>query len=236
MDKEELLLRYECEGGEDLYAEAKPKFEEALAASPGDARLLNAYGYLLECHGRRMIRAAAGCYQQAIDADPDWAKPRFQQIGALSALRDAHEVIARYEARLAESPGDPLAYELLALAYLYDHDHPAAARAIAAGLERFPGHPGLIEQQGDLYAATGRPDDALAWWRRAADAAPDGYGISMHYSAAFLLERLGRLAEAAGEWRFIIGWCEAHDALIEAQWPRQELQRIQAALDARRAT
>src|SRR5690348_3060777 len=80
MDKEELLLRYECEGGEDLYAEAKPKFEEALAARPGDARLLNAYGYLLECHGRRMIRAAAGCYQQAIDADPDWAKPRFQQI------------------------------------------------------------------------------------------------------------------------------------------------------------
>ena len=233
MDKEELLLRYECEGGEDLYAEAKPKFEAALAASPGDARLLNNYGYLLECHGRRMIRAAAGYYQQAIDADPDWAKPRFQQVGALSALQDASEVIPRYEARLAESPGDASTYQLLALAYRYDHDHPAAARVIAAGLERFPGEPGLIEQQGDLYAATGRPDDALAWWRRAADAAPDSYGISMHYSAAFLLERLGRLAEAAGEWRFIIGWCEEHDALIEAQWPRQELQRIEAALRAR---
>ena len=36
----------------------------------------------------------------------------------------------------------------------------------------------------------------------------------MHYSAAFLLERLGRLAEAADEWRFIIGWCEEHDATI----------------------
>jgi len=233
MDKEELLLRYECEGGEDLYAEAKPKFEEALAASPGDARLLNAYGYLLECHGRRMIRAAAGCYQQAIDADPDWAKPRFQQIGALSALRDAHEVIPGYEARLAESPSDPGAYQLLALAYFHDHNHPAAARVIAAGLERFPGDPGLIEQQGGLYAATGRPEDALAWWRRAAQAARDDYGISMHYSAAFLLERQGRLAEAADEWRFIIGWCEEHDALIEAQWPREMLQRIEAAPGAR---
>jgi tetratricopeptide (TPR) repeat protein len=232
MDKEELLLRYECEGGEDLYAEAKPKFEEALAASPGDARLLNAYGYLLECHGRRMIRAAAGYYQQAIDVDPDWAKPRFQQIGALSALQDASEVIPRYEARLAESPGDAIAYQLLALAYRYDHDHAGAARIIAAGLERFPGDPGLIEQQGDLYAATGRPEDALAWWRRAARAAPDDYGISMHYSAAFLLERLGRLAGAADEWRFIVGWCEEHDALIEAQWPRYELQRIEAALGA----
>ena len=235
MDKEELLLRYECEGGEHLYAEAKPLFEAAIAANPGDARLLNAYGYLLECHGRRMIREAAGCYQQAIDADPDWAKPRFQQIGALSALKDAAELIPRYEARLAESPDDPGAYQLLALAYFYDHDHPAAARVIAAGLERFPGDPGLIEQQGDLYAAAGRPEDALAWWRRAAQAAPDDYGVSMHYSAAFLLERLGRLAEAASEWRFIIGWCEDHDATIEATWPRQMLQRIEATLGARGA-
>ena len=233
MDKEELLLRYECEGGEELYAEAKPKFEEALAASPGDARLLNSYGYLLECHGRRMIRAAAGCYQQAIDADPGWAKPRFQQIGALSTLHDASEVIPRYEARLAQSPNDAIAYQLLALAYRYDHDYPAAARVIATGLERFPSEPGLIEQQGSLYEATGRPDDALAWWRRAARAAPDDYGISMHYSAAFLLERLGRPAEAAGEWRFIIGWCEEHDAVIEAQWPREMLQRIEGALGAR---
>ena len=233
MDKEELLLRYECEGGEDLYAEAKPLFEAALAATPGDARLLNNYGYLLECHGRRMIRAAAGYYQQAIDADPGWAKPRFQQIGALSALRDASEVIPRYEARLAESPDNTDAYQLLALAYFSDHDHPAAARVVAAGLDRFPGDPGLIEQQGDLYEATGRPDDALAWWHRAAEAAPDDYGISMHYSAAFLLERLGRLAAAADEWRFIIGWCDEHDATVEATWPRQMLQRIEAELGAR---
>jgi len=233
MDKEELLLRYECEGGEDLYAEAKPKFEAALAANPGDARLLNAYGYLLECHGRRMIREAAGYFEQAIDAAPDWAKPRFQHIGALAALHDSYELIPRYEAWLAERPDDPTAYQLLALLYLYDHDHDRAAQVIAAGMERFPGDVGLIEQQGDLYANTGRTENALESWRRAAQAAPDDYGISMHYSAAFLLERLGRLAEAAGEWRFIIGWCEEHDALIEAQWPREMLQRIEAALGAR---
>jgi tetratricopeptide (TPR) repeat protein len=233
MDKEELLLRYECEGGEDLYAEAKPLFEAALAEHPGDARLLNAYGYLLECHGRRMIREAAGYFEQAIDADPDWAKPRFQHIGALAALHDSYELIPRYEAWLAAHPDDATAYRLLAVLYLYDHDHDRAARVIAAGMERFPGDPGLIEQQGDLYAQTGRPEDALAWWRRAAQAAPDDYGISMHYSAAFLLERLGRLAEAADEWRFIVNWCEEHDATIEATWPRQMLRGIEAALGAR---
>jgi protein O-GlcNAc transferase len=236
MDKEELLLRYECEGGEDLYAEARLLFEVALAEHPGDARLLNAYGYLLECHGRRMIREAARYFERAIGADPDRAKPRFQHIGALAALHDSYELIPRYEAWLAEHPGDATAYQLLALLYLYDHDHDRAARVIAAGLERFPGDAGLIEQQGDLYARTGRPGDALAWWRRAAQAAPDDYGISMHYSAAFLLERLGRLAEAADEWRFIVNWCKEHDAAIEAQWPREMLQRIEAALGARRAT
>ncbi len=233
MDKEELLLRYEYEGGESLYAEAKPLFEEALTANPGDAGLLLAYGYLLECHGRRMIRAAAGYYQQAIDADPGWAKPRFQQLGALAALQDAHELIPRYEARLAQSPDDVSAYRLLAQAYLHDHDHEKAARVIAAGLERFPGEAGLTEQQGDVYAAAGRAEDALASWRRAAEAAPDDYGISMHYSAAFLLERLGRLAEAAAEWRFIIGWCAQHGAVIESEWPERELQRIEAALGPR---
>jgi len=232
MDKEELLRRYECDGGEELYDQAKPQFEEALAEHPGDAGLLNAYGYLLECHGRRMIRAAAGYYQRAIDADPDWVKPRFQQIGALSALRDAYEVIPRYEQRLAQFPDDPQSYHLLALAYLHDHDHSGAARVLAAGLERFPGEAGLIEQQGDLYAATGRTEDALASWRRSAEAAPDDYGISMHYSAAFLLERLGRLAEAVVEWRFIAGWCDEHDAALEALWPRRELRRIEAALGA----
>ena len=34
MDNEELLLRYECKGGEDLYAEAKPEFEAVPEASP----------------------------------------------------------------------------------------------------------------------------------------------------------------------------------------------------------
>src|ERR1700751_4633113 len=104
MDKEELLRRYESEGGEDLYAKAKPKFEAALAANPGDARMLNAYGYLLECHGRRMIREAAAYFEQAINADPDWAKPRFQHISALTALHDSYELIPRYEAWLAERP------------------------------------------------------------------------------------------------------------------------------------
>jgi hypothetical protein len=37
-----------------------------------------------------------------------------------------------------------------------------------------------------------------------------------------------RLAEAAAEWRFIVGWCEEHGYSITADWPRRELQRLEA--------
>ena len=82
----------------------------------------------------------------------------------------------------------------------------------------------------DLYAATGRPEDALARWQRAFTLDPDN--LSPRYSAAFLLERHDRLAEAAREWRFIIDWCEERGYAITADWPRRELQRLEARLGA----
>jgi hypothetical protein len=52
----------------------------------------------------------------------------------------------------------------------------------------------------------------------------------MHYSAADLLERQGRPAEAAQEWRFIIDWCERNGDDIAADWPRRELHRLETHL------
>jgi tetratricopeptide (TPR) repeat protein len=229
VDKEELLERYEASGDESLYAEAMRRYEEALAGSgTGHAHLLNAYGYLQECHGRRSLRAAVDCYQRAIDADPGWLKPRLQQVSALAALGETDTVIPGYKQRVADAPGDPRWYRLLALAYLHGHDYDQAAQVIRAGLRIAPDDPALVEQQGDVHAATGRPEDALAHWQRAFTLAPHDYGISMRYSAAFLLERENRLAEAAREWRFIIEWCEERGYTITADWPKRELQRLQA--------
>jgi len=50
-----------------------------------------------------------------------------------------------------------------------------------------------------VRAATGDPDGALADWRRALEL--DSENISGAYSSAFLLEREGRLEEAAAAWR-----------------------------------
>ena len=173
MEKEDLLERYEAYGDESVYAEAKRLYEEALAGDGADARVLNELGYLQECHGRRSIRAAVDCYQRAIDMDPQWPKPHLQLIHAVAALGETHTMIDRYHQRLAGAPGEPSAHRFLAQAYLYAHDYDHAAQVIGDGLELAPDDPALIELQGDLFAATGRVDDALARWQRAFTIDPD---------------------------------------------------------------
>jgi tetratricopeptide (TPR) repeat protein len=228
MDKEELRERYEASGDERFYEQARPLYEQALAESPADPALLTDYGFLQESHGRVAIRTAARCYQRAIDADPAMDKPHWQLIGALAALRDLDTVLPRYEQQVAAAPGDPRGYRFLSAAWLRAGDYDKAATTISAGLQVAPDDPALTEQQGDLYAATGRPDEALASWRRAFALATEADGISMRFSAAFLLERLGRLAEAAAEWRFIVGWMEERGETVHLDWPRQELHRLTA--------
>jgi tetratricopeptide (TPR) repeat protein len=225
---EELLERYEAYGDESVYAEARQLYQQALAGRGDDARVLMEFGYLQECHGRRSIRAAADCYERAIDADPQYDKPHWQLIYAMAALGQADKAIDRYQQRLTAAPADPRAHRFLASAYLHARDYDQAAQVIRAGLELAPDDPSLTEQQGDLFAATGRPDDALACWQRAFTLDPDN--LSPRYSTAFLLERQDHLAEAAAEWRFIIGWCEEHGYAISADWPRRELQRLQTRL------
>jgi len=228
MDKEELLERYEAYGDESVYAEARRLYEQSLAGGGGNARVLTEFGYLQECHGRRSIRAAAECYERAIDTDPQYDKPHWQLIHAMATLGEADQAIDRYRQRLTAAPADPRAHRFLVAAYMSGRDYDHAAQVIRAGLGLAPDDPSLTEQQGDLFGATGRPGDALACWRRAFTLDPDN--LSPRYSTAFLLERQGRLAEAAAEWRFIAGWCEERGYAITADWPRRELQCLEAKL------
>jgi hypothetical protein len=51
------------------------------------------------------------------------------------------------------------------------------------------------------------------------------------YSSAFLLEREGRLAEAAQAWRQIVAYATEQGWELTAIWPRQELQRVLGLLE-----
>ncbi len=228
MDKERLLELYEATGDEDTFAKAKPLYEQALTgAGASDANVLLGYGYLLECHGRSALRQAIAQYQRAIELDPGAGKPRYQLIWAQAALGETEPAIALYKQRLAQSPTDVREHRFLARAYLAAREFGDAAKVVAAGLALAPDDGMLLESRGEVRAATGDPEGALADWRRAVD--PD-HNLGPVYSSAFLLERLGRLQEAAAAWQLIIDWCDSHDAPLTAQWPKRELARLRVKL------
>jgi tetratricopeptide (TPR) repeat protein len=223
MDKDELLERYEALGELDDYLAAKPLFERAIAEQP-TALVRKQYGYLLQCHGRITIRQAIEQYERAIELDPAADQARLQWIGAKASLGEPETAIDLYRARLAAAPGDIRELRFLVSAYLSARDFTAAAGLIDAGLARDPENWALIMARGQVREARGDADGALADWRHALELDPEI--LSPVYYSAFLLEREGRLDEAAGCWRQIIEHAEARGWELTAVWPRQELQRL----------
>jgi tetratricopeptide (TPR) repeat protein len=240
MDKDELLERYEALGEGDDFLAAKPLFEadirrreesEAGLYGPEAALLLRQYGYLLECHGRITIRRAIEQYERAIRLDPAADKVRYQWIGAKASLGEPETAVDLHRERVAAAPGDVRELRLLSYAYLAARDYDAAASVITAGLDLAPGDAGLICDRGETSAHRGDPDGALADWHRAHEIDPENFAPV--YSSAFLLEREGRLAEAAEAWRHIIDYATGQGWELTAVWPRQELQRLLGLLGKR---
>jgi tetratricopeptide (TPR) repeat protein len=233
MDKDELLERYEALGEEADFLAARPLFERDIRdrdrRGQPDPLLLRQYGYLLECHGRYTIRRAiARSYERAMAADPDADKVRYQWIAAKASLGEQEHAIALYRRRAAAAPGSVRELRFLAAAYLAAHDYAAAADVIGTGLALAPRDWALIADRGEVRAGTGDTDGALADWRGALELDPEE--LSPVYSSAFLLEREGRLAEAAEAWRHIVEFSTARGWELTAAWPRQELQRLRGLL------
>lgn len=136
-----------------------------------------------------------------------------------------------YEPRLAAAPDEPREYRFLANAYVLTQAYARAREVADAGLELLPDDAQLIALRGEARAGLGDAEGALADWHRALELDADDIGAL--YSSAFLLEREQRLEEAAEAWRSIISWNEARGYAVQTIWPRQELERLRAALDDR---
>jgi tetratricopeptide (TPR) repeat protein len=160
--------------------------------------------------------------------DPDAEKVQYQWISAKAALFHHEDVISRYRERAASSPGTVPQLRLLSSACLVARDFEAASEAIDAGLKLAPGDCKLVYDRGEVKKGRGDPDGALADWRLALELCPDDLGPA--YASAFLLERLGRLAEAAESWHHILEHADADGWELTAIWPRRQLQRLHDAL------
>lgn len=215
-------------GGESAYTEGMLAYQQLLAEYPQDARLHLEFGYLQECRGRNLIRAAAGCYERAIELDPDWDKPHYQLILARSALVESERVIDLYKQRLAAAPEQIREYWFLAHAYLRNAALEEASQVIAAGRRLEPDDARLLDIEAEVLDAAGRREEALAIWQRLKERDPED--LSPYFMSAFTLEALGRYREAAAEWHYIIGWMEAHGDAVHTVWPKEMLAGIEAKL------
>ncbi|HEX7996722.1 MAG TPA: hypothetical protein VF506_22620 [Streptosporangiaceae bacterium] len=167
-----LLDLYEARGNEDLYVRAKPRYEQAIAADP-DSVVIRDYGYLLECHARPELARALEQYEHALALEPEADKVRYHRMSAQAALGHIDEEVRDYTAQVAAAPDDIRPYRYLARACLVARQYDKAGNAIDAGLALANQDRVLIECRGDLRAATGDPEAALADWRHALDLDPE---------------------------------------------------------------
>ena len=226
MTKEELLERYEALGEESDFLAARSLYEQAFAGAH-DARDLTGYGYLLEGHARLELRRAVELYERAIQLDPSDDRPHYQLIMARAGLQEPELPMASYQQRVARSPDDVREYRFLATAYLSAHAFEQTREAVNGGLALAPNDGPLVATRGEAKAGLGDPEGALADWRRALELEPED--ISALYSSAFLLEREGRLDDAADAWRSIIEWNQSRGFTLQTKWPKQELERLKTA-------
>jgi tetratricopeptide (TPR) repeat protein len=119
------------------------------------------------------------------------------------------------------------AYRFLASAYLRAHAFEQARQVVETGLALAPDNAQLVALRGEAKAGARDPEGALTDWKRALELDPEDIGAL--YSSAFLLEREGRLAEAADAWRSIIEWNQSRGFTPQTEWPKQELQRLRIA-------
>jgi tetratricopeptide (TPR) repeat protein len=230
MKKEQLLERYEALGEERDFLAAQPLYEQAIVEAP-EPRVLNDYGYLLYAHARRELRRALELFEQAIAVDPGYDKPHYQLIAVRAALREPDAAVRMYEERLRAAPAELREHRFLATACLAAGAFERALTVVEAGLELGPDDAMLIAMRGEARAGLGDPAGALADWRRALELEPEDIGAL--YSTAFLLEREGRLVEAAEAWQRIVDWSNERGLTLEAEWPMRELERLRAAVEGR---
>jgi Flp pilus assembly protein TadD len=158
---------------------------------------------LLECHGRRAIRAGADAYRRAIELEPNWAKPRYQLLPASAALGEPEQASRPVVLVSPRRPPMLEAHRLLASAYLVTHRFGEADEVARAGLALASEDAELMNELGAALAGVGRSEEVLDQWRRGCASDPES--LEGRYGSAFVREKEARIEEAIAEWRFIIG-------------------------------
>jgi tetratricopeptide (TPR) repeat protein len=142
--------------------------------------------------------------------------------------------IELYKKRILDYPDDTDEYVFLALAYLYA-DQVQEARKVMVAAEKIISNcntnpyskANFYEVYGTVYARLGENEKALEYWDKAVT---NQFCMGGWFSRAFMFKELGRLEEAAAEWKKIIAMLEKNHDPHYLDWPKEELAKIEAQL------
>lgn len=198
------------------HADAEPFLAAAVRARPGDFNARFLLGSTLAQLGR--TDDALRQWREAIALQPANYKLMLVMAVEYGKGRYFREAAAIAERALAIKDDNPDAHLVAIKSWQDAGDHPAALRAAARFVRRFPEHPRARFEYGyELYRA-GRPADSLPWIEKAMLASPDYEEPFFFYGETLMKE--GRTGEAIAPLRRAIalkpGYMAARTTLARA--------------------
>lgn len=158
-----------------------------MAAARAQAEALNARGSELLAAGD--LGAAAGCFQSAAEAAPDWAEPR-KNLGNCFLRAQVPDQAARcYERALAIDAGHIASWNNLGNACRFLGRLEQAAGCLRRAAELAPDDAEVLTNLGVVLIETGQADEARETLQRA---------LALNPRDTITLNALGNLAAAAG--------------------------------------
>lgn len=145
---------------------------------------------------------AADAFNRALAIDPDMHMAAEGRVRALVAAKQPKEALAFAEKRWKERPLDPAAAYLAGESALANKDAKKAEKGFLRALELAPQWEQPLSTLMQLYASTGRINDAIALCRSIMAKSPDAVGPAV--MLAMLQEQKGELTEAERNYRNVL--------------------------------
>jgi tetratricopeptide (TPR) repeat protein len=236
---EALYNRFEF-GETDLFDILEKEYSKLMENNPDNIKYIRSYGLLHQILGRRYQEKAEKIYESILfnytDKDePDYFRIDNWLINLRNSLGKNKYSIELYKKRILEYPDDTDEYVFLAMAYL-KADQVQEARKVMEAAEKIVSNcsnnsysnANFYEIYGQVYARLGENEKALDYWDKAVT---DQFSMGGWFSRAFMFKDLGRLEEAASEWKRIIKMLERHNIPQYLEWPKEELAKIEELLN-----
>jgi tetratricopeptide (TPR) repeat protein len=166
--------------------------DEWLKRQPDNPQALFLKGRVYD-QGLNLSEARAS-YRRALQLDPERDDARLYLAGKLLDLVQAAEALPHLKYLRKRLPNNPLVPVLLARCCKLLRQPEEAERILDEMLSRFPNDSLALAERGGLALDRGRPKDAVAWLRRAAEQGPGNY--EAHYRLFQALTQTGQIDAA----------------------------------------